>query len=162
MKECAYGDLVLDECPGCQGCWYDRKELDRAIEAFKKVDPDDEIVHRVRRFPLTNLKVEYRHCPRCRAMMARYNYEAISGVIVDSCKACGVWLDGGEFDKVYQFLKSGGAELRQKQRAEEEKSVEVKRRTSILGTPPHVNPDYSWASPNLADVAVWSILDFLF
>jgi len=158
MKECAYGDLVLDECAGCQGCWYDKGELDRAVERFRTGDPDDEVINQVRRFPLTHLKVEYIHCPKCRAMMARANYEGISGVMIDSCRACGLWLDAGEFDKIYQFLKSGGAELRKKQKQEQEKSDTMRKNTSILGTPPHVNPDYT--EPDLADLAIWSLWRF--
>jgi Zn-finger nucleic acid-binding protein len=155
MKECAYGDLVLEECPGCQGCWYDKGELDRAVEKFKADDPEDEINNHVRRFPLTNLKVEYVNCPKCRGMMARYNYQGISGVIVDSCKSCGMWLDGGEFDKIYQFLKSGGLELRKTQVREQEKVDRNRKIGSVLGTPPHVSPDYM--EPDLAELAIWSL-----
>ncbi len=76
----------------------------------------------------------YRKCPICRAFMARTNYAGGSGVIVDVCRAHGVWFDRGELTAVVDFLEGGGAERvkrRDQARLEEEiSSLEGRKRVA--------------------------------
>ncbi len=130
MTETAYGDLVLDHCGGCRGTWYDKLEMDRAVERFRQ--HVEEISAVVPKFVLRETDVRYLRCPRCREMMARSNFEQISGVMVDRCASCGIWLDGGEFEKIYAFLSSGGREKRRGMKHEEEESA---RRRKLRNPP---------------------------
>ena len=52
--------------------------------------------------------VKYLRCPVCRSFMKRRVYGYRSGVVVDSCQAHGVWLDGGEVAHLLEWKKAGG------------------------------------------------------
>jgi hypothetical protein len=41
--------------------------------------------------------------------MSRVNFAGNSGIILDVCRAHGVWLDHEELDQVRQFIQRGGA-----------------------------------------------------
>lgn len=47
-------------------------------------------------------------CPRCHEEMARYTYADPVSITVDRCSKCGVWLRGGEFEKILAFAASDG------------------------------------------------------
>lgn len=51
--------------------------------------------------------------------MNRLNYSKCSGVIIDRCIEHGVWLDGGELEKIYHFVNSGGIEHAKRKEVEE-------------------------------------------
>jgi len=96
-------DIEIDICPQCEGAWFDEDELRKA----KDVEIDDlqwldfEIWKHEDRFQIGEASVK---CPACRARMARLTYEN-TDVEVDACPDCrGVWLDGGEFEKIIATL----------------------------------------------------------
>jgi Zn-finger nucleic acid-binding protein len=129
LTEVRYGDLALDECRSCGGCWYDRGEMERALQRFgarKEEASGGEVPGRVRRHVLADTQVRYLNCPKCGDAMSRVNYESCSGVMVDRCRACGVWLDRAELEKIHEFLESGGLEYRRK-RDEEARQAEKRR-----------------------------------
>lgn len=47
--------------------------------------------------------VTYLPCPLCSVLMNRKNFGDRSGIVVDVCKAHGVWLDRGELDALIAF-----------------------------------------------------------
>ncbi len=49
-------------------------------------------------------------CPRCNKKMGRYNFGRYSGVVVDSCRKHGIWLDRGELRHIVDFLAERGAD----------------------------------------------------
>jgi Zn-finger nucleic acid-binding protein len=56
--------------------------------------------------------------------MNRANFARCSGVIVDLCKAHGIWFDRDELSKIIEFIGQGGLEMsrtREKMRLEEER-----------------------------------------
>ena len=53
-------------------------------------------------------KVRYIKCPECAQMMNRFNFAKVSGVVVDECRAHGVWLDTDELAKIAAYVSSGG------------------------------------------------------
>jgi Zn-finger nucleic acid-binding protein len=61
----------------------------------------------------------YVRCPVCKQLINRVNFARISGVLVDVCRDHGIWFDGGEIEKVMDFVAHGGL-----QRA---KAVDVER-----------------------------------
>lgn len=117
------GHVVL-ECVRCGGLWVAAPVL-RLLEqeAQRTVSPVAPGEVRVARpSALEQRGPFYRKCPICGEVMQRRNYGAISGVIVDVCKAHGVWFDEGELEAVLQWVRSGGlrrAAERERMRLEE-------------------------------------------
>jgi Zn-finger nucleic acid-binding protein len=103
LKKLVIDDIELDECPQCVGVWFDQGELD---QARNMVDPDlswwdFDIWSRQEQFRLAPQPIQ---CPNCRADMFAFNY-AETEIEVDVCSQCkGVWLDGGEFEKIIAAL----------------------------------------------------------
>jgi Zn-finger nucleic acid-binding protein len=66
----------------------------------------------------------YIPCPECNKLMNRRQFAGCSGVIVDWCKAHGVWFDRNELRQIVEFIQAGGldkAREREKLQLEEEK-----------------------------------------
>lgn len=89
--------IEVDVCPACKGVWFDKFELgpllDSHDEAVKPLlggaDGDDKNYRR-------GVK-----CPRDDADLLRVNSARNHEVTVDVCMVCqGVWLDGGEFERI--------------------------------------------------------------
>jgi Zn-finger nucleic acid-binding protein len=53
-------------------------------------------------------RITYVRCPVCRTLMNRKNFAAGSGVILDVCGRHGTWFDGGELEKIMDFIARGG------------------------------------------------------
>lgn len=106
MQKVDRDGLVLDECPGCGGTWFDSGEMETLLERERQAEPA--AAKKVARFEIDQTAPVYRRCPRCSQSMARLNFQRISGVIVDSCRNHGVFLDVGEFEQIAVFLDSGG------------------------------------------------------
>ena len=73
--------------------------------------------------------VRYVPCPICHARMNRKNFGERSGVVVDVCKADGVYLDRGELPRVLAFVEAGG--LRDAERREDERRKEASRKSAM-------------------------------
>jgi Zn-finger nucleic acid-binding protein len=77
--------------------------------------------------------VVYRKCPECSAFMHRKNFEQISGIILDECRAHGRWLDAHELEAVARFVSAGGlrrAAERAKEQADRAKEQAVMERAT--------------------------------
>jgi len=83
--------VEVDDCPECEGIWFDKKELEKLMPvARKKLD--------------LHWKAEHKDylCPRCQVELFEFKYPQTE-VHIDMCKKCrGVWLDGGEFDAIQE------------------------------------------------------------
>ncbi len=66
----------------------------------------------------------YIKCPVCQKMMNRVKFGTRSGVVIDRCKADGVWLDSGELKHLFEWSKAGGQILDKDRREEEKKRKE--------------------------------------
>jgi Zn-finger nucleic acid-binding protein len=69
----------------------------------------------------------YRPCAVCGALMNRQNYGRKSGVILDICRAHGIWFDDGELARVLAWIRDGG-EQRAGQLADEQAQDEARWR----------------------------------
>ena len=87
----------VDRCATCAGIWFDAHELSqllaedaRQVAELRKGDRD------------ARLDEKRGACPRDGAALLRM-YSAIDrSVILDACADChGIWLDGGEFAKLF-------------------------------------------------------------
>ncbi len=105
--------IQIEECAGCAGVWL-------PVSAFESICKDNETLSMATRglalkrgrrtkFELTLAEaVKYVPCPICRNLMNRRNFSGVSGVIIDTCRDCGVWLDNQELNRIVQFVQAGG------------------------------------------------------
>jgi len=95
---------AFETCGHCHGKWVGRDELRRLIELRERPwdgSTLEGLAHApAARVPLAGV-AEHLPCPACGREMETFNYAGDSGVILDKCADCGgVWLDGGELEKV--------------------------------------------------------------
>jgi Zn-finger nucleic acid-binding protein len=119
------GSVTLDECRRCGGLWVDS-------DSFRRICAEREeqaVVLRLDEAPALAPAAAgprgYLPCPECRRLMNRQNFAMVSGVIVDVCRAHGVWFDQGELRRIVEFLRGGGmarARAREKAELEEERA----------------------------------------
>ena len=55
-----------------------------------------------------------------------------SGVIVDSCRDHGIWLDAGELRQLLEWSRAGGEKLNQERRALEQQQISERERRKHL------------------------------
>jgi len=138
------GRFLIERCDQCLGLFFDPGELEALLEA--SVDN----VHLIDRTGMDGINlrrqsdqypVAYIKCPVCSQLMNRVNFGVRSGVIIDRCKAHGLWLDGGELRHLMEWMKMGGRLLdqeRQEQNRKEELRKENEQRqksTACIGEP---------------------------
>ncbi|MEQ1858735.1 MAG: zf-TFIIB domain-containing protein [Chthoniobacteraceae bacterium] len=165
----ALGAITAHECPRCEGLWLD-------VEAFNDLCADREKQAAVIRgdappevdpaaFKLSD--VRYVGCCVCAKLMNRVNFSGQSGVIVDVCKAHGIWFDREELRRIVEFIRAGGLD---KARVREREKLEAARRARpvrgpIPPTPLRVGGVGPIDAFEIADVAgfvgrtIWRLLD---
>jgi Zn-finger nucleic acid-binding protein len=57
--------------------------------------------------PTAGGRVRYVPCPVCKKILNRQNFGRQSGIIIDVCKADGVWFERGELHSVLTFIDNG-------------------------------------------------------
>jgi len=104
--------VEIHRCIGCAGLWLDPGELDSLVDDPGPRDADLPTLRAgMKEVQVRSGPVQYRKCPRCEDVMLRRNFGTHSGVIVDECRAHGLYLDPGEFEAIEQFIKLGGLAL---------------------------------------------------
>ncbi len=118
------GSFFIERCDTCLGLFFDPDELetllDKSVSNVYRIDAaqvDD--LNKMKRS--ADYPVAYVKCPVCRKFMNRVNFGTRSGVIVDTCKEHGIWLDGGELRQLMEWIKSGGKLLSQQAELETER-----------------------------------------
>ncbi|MEZ4404398.1 MAG: zf-TFIIB domain-containing protein [Kofleriaceae bacterium] len=121
----------LHQCERCDGQFV-RKEVLVDLEA--EPGRADEVVAELGRVraAVADGGPMYVKCPRCAGVMNRAQYALGAKVVVDYCRADGVWFDGGELAKVLEFVAAGGlARARaeaERRRREAARQAELDRR----------------------------------
>ena len=130
MTKETMGKVTIDRCERCNGTWYDRSEMEHCLKAMNDEPPTERREGRkgVTMYTIEQTTPTYRKCARCDQMMARKNYERFSGVIIDVCRAHGVYLDDGEFERIRTFLDTGGKAFADDQRAYESDREQQRQR----------------------------------
>ncbi len=91
VKRAKGGKLELDQCPRCQGIWFDKGELDVALGAKS-----------AKHFEVPKIALQNNAicCPRCNEGMYEFCYPR-TAVFIDMCKSCsGIWLDNKEWTEI--------------------------------------------------------------
>jgi len=95
--------MTLDVCyGGCGGIWFDATELDR-VDARTATT-----LHTIWQAPVGKVNLTGpRICPRCPEQgLDRKWFSDLRKVEIDQCPACGgIWLDAGEFSRIYEEIK---------------------------------------------------------
>jgi Zn-finger nucleic acid-binding protein len=120
--------LAMLECAGCGGIWLGHRTFDLLQERARREATPPSLARTAARREQRSKSVAYRPCPACRKLMARRNFGASSGVVVDVCGADGLWFDAAELDAVLAWIRGGGLE-RAAGRAAEERRESVRRET---------------------------------
>ena len=111
--------LAIERCPDCFGLFFDLGEIElllnhsvQQVRAINLAHLDNINADRYR----TKQRVKYIKCPVCLNFMRRTNFAQKSGVIVDSCRAHGLWLDSGEVRHLMEWKKAGGQLLHEQEK----------------------------------------------
>jgi len=135
MRRRSIGEHHPLECPMCCGLFVASTELESLIADQK--DQGDAAAASLTRPERASLMIEdvaYLKCPLCSTMMNRVNYGRLSGVIIDSCKEHGHWLDEGELEKIARWIATGGL-VKLRQREMDELRAERERLSSAQSAP---------------------------
>ncbi len=106
MRAKEIGEFSLIGCDKCAGVFVPHEVFEMMQEKR------DSVVFAATAPPKGRLDAglheSYVRCPICRQMINRVNFARISGVIVDVCREHGIWFDGGEIEKIMDFVAHGG------------------------------------------------------
>jgi len=94
------GGAIVDQCENCHGIWLELGELP-AIIAFHRQQSKPDVGPEGETVPVYDAISA--PCPRCggEGNMTRLTNLEDSSLIMDSCPVCyGIWLDGGELQKL--------------------------------------------------------------
>jgi len=106
LKSREYADLSVEECDRCGGLFLAPQMLERLVAAHDA--PTGLRLALPKREIERESTVQYIHCPVCGKLMNRQAFGRISGIVIDVCKAHGMWFDGGELAQVIRFVEEGG------------------------------------------------------
>jgi Zn-finger nucleic acid-binding protein len=131
------GSTRLEECSRCGGTWLDSQTFASVVgerdeqAALATALPGPSGAPR----PSRESTVRYVQCPQCARLMNRENFGRRSGVVIDVCRAHGVWCDGGELGDVVAFVMRGGLDETRKRELAEAKEELRRKRSETLGEP---------------------------
>ncbi|NMP32703.1 hypothetical protein HII17_14165 [Thalassotalea sp. M1531] len=111
-----YRGYDLDQCPACEGLWLEPEEfasLTTSLDVFRDENSSPQYQK-----PAHVGAESYLPCASCNKVMSRQNYKAISGIQIDSCIHCGIWLDRDELQQIRNFIASGGLDKAQDRKIE--------------------------------------------
>ena len=89
--------VSVDRCASCDGIWFDAEELSQLLSEDAK-----NVAALNRGGVQPQLDGKRGHCPRDGSELLRVYSAVDRSVIIDACGECrGMWLDGGEFKKLF-------------------------------------------------------------
>ena len=109
LQALALAAVHVRECSACGGLWVDPDALQKLCDAHEEhTGVVSALESRMPSSTAAQDTIRYIPCPQCAKLMNRVNFAHSSGVIMDVCKAHGVWLDRGELQRVMGFVDHGG------------------------------------------------------
>jgi len=107
------GDVVVDECGGCHGLFLDHVAVKRVVTDRQQARAEALLGSLPETTNTTAVPPSgrmYIKCPLCKVIMNRKLFAGGSGVVIDICRAHGVFFDVGELPKIITFVMNGGLE----------------------------------------------------
>ncbi len=110
LETIAYEGIQIETCPSCHGEWLDDSELGHVVRTREKRFTEDErrAVAAAKRITGIKPKDVDRDliCPKCGGTTDAIHYGTDSGIVIDRCTSCrGIWLDGGELERVQALVE---------------------------------------------------------
>ncbi len=134
------GGVVLHECLGCGGIWLD-------TAAFQQICNDREQQEQISLFhsgpdmatpqTATVRNRFYIPCPECGNLMNQKNFAGCSGVVIDVCKAHGIWFECLELMHIIRFIQDGGLAKAREQEIAKLQEEQARLREQQYGPQPH-------------------------
>ena len=124
------GSTKALECAHCSGLWIDTETFSEiCADREKQAAVIGEDPHALQpNLPCPSLdSIHYVPCPVCAKLMNRVNFANASGVILDICKADGVWFDRDELRRIVEFIRAGGLETSREREREEWEAAKRKK-----------------------------------
>ena len=91
----------VDRCSACAGVWFDAEELSQLLSEEAR-----HVAELLKGRVSEQVDGKKARCPRDASEMMRVYSSMDHSVILDVCGECrGVWLDGGEFKKLFTALQ---------------------------------------------------------
>jgi membrane associated rhomboid family serine protease/Zn-finger nucleic acid-binding protein len=121
LLEKKIGDLIIDRCPSCEGCWYDWQEVESLLQTKRNilhyVPPE---LQRIYSGPLP--------CPVCSLPLKRLLSNSIFSFDIDYCsEQHGIWLDQDELDKIHAVVEKTRYRFHPRGEKNKEESMLVKK-----------------------------------
>lgn len=129
------GPFLIERCSVCYGLFFDPGELEKVLErgVSNAFVIDYALLEKLAEEQRDRREtVKYISCPVCGKLMNRINYGTRSGVVIDSCREHGIWLDAGELKRLFEWTKAGGQMFHQ-QVTEERKKIEEQQAKRLKG-----------------------------
>ena len=124
------GGVDIHQCCKCGGVWLEHERFANLAAAHEEHGKAMAATGARPAAPaIRTQSAQYRPCPACKQLMNRFNFGRASGVILDSCKAHGLWFDRDELKRVMTFIDGGG--LVRAQLAETEQQKEATRALAV-------------------------------
>jgi Zn-finger nucleic acid-binding protein len=97
LKESIVNGVAVERCSSCSGTWFDERELTQLLAE------DAGYVAALRRGSVKEQVAGKKgFCPHDGSELLRVYSSIERSVIIDACTEChGIWLDGGEFDRLF-------------------------------------------------------------
>jgi len=90
-------DVELDYCFSCRGIWLDRGETERLI----RISGGKDLL--LMNSAEVSSREKPRKCPVCRRTMQKIRTGKPDSVLLDRCRAHGIWTDSGELEKILKM-----------------------------------------------------------
>lgn len=126
--------LETRACLACGGLWLDRAVFEALGASRERQGSVLGALPASSAPPVVAVaQVQYRPCPTCGQRMNRVNYARQSGVVLDVCKAHGLWFDRDELRRVLAFIAGGGLDRARERELEDLKEA---HRAAAQAQPP--------------------------
>jgi Zn-finger nucleic acid-binding protein len=151
LSQQALGPTRIERCASCHGVWIAAAEFNQLLRDLDRLEAvrARELAHHE-----PERTVSYVACPRCSEIMERRNFGRSSGIMVDTCKRHGIWLDRGELRRVAEHLteraNAAGASGPEGTRAAPDAAPVTRRATA----PADRDPGVSSGQPTLLDALI--------
>ncbi len=103
MTPTMYETAMIWECPDCRGHFMPLDQLQAITNNESQPRTSDEHIDALERasekLPLLDHIRAAIACPWCGEQMERSVFDRVSGIGIDHCDDCGVWLDPGELER---------------------------------------------------------------
>ena len=89
--------VAVDRCTACAGVWFDAEELSQLLS-----EEAQHIAQLLKSRLSEQVDGKKGRCPRDASELMRVYSSIDRSVVLDACGECrGIWLDGGEFEKLF-------------------------------------------------------------